>query len=96
MPAYITPELLKVAASIFGITGSLILAFRVSGILNALAIAATVHEVNINQLMDNPQTIVHFTNATKQVASAQRRILLYFGFFLFVTSGALQLASLFV
>lgn len=91
----ITAESLKVAAAVFGVIGSLILAYRVTGILSALSQVVALHEINTAQLLKNRGDIIQFRNTTELVTAAQRKPLLFTGFAFFVLSAILQLASLF-
>lgn len=89
-------ESIKIIATIFSLFGSGILAFRVTGILSALALVAEFHESNIQQLMPgNPsRDIYNFGNSTKHVERAQKKGLLIAGFVFIVLSGVLQLIAL--
>ncbi len=90
------PEILKITSTISSALGSLILAYRVTGILAALSVVAASHEANINQLMDrsNSKPILHWANSTAHVQKAQKKCLLYFGFFLIILSGLCQTIAL--
>jgi len=84
-------ETIKIMAAIFGIFGSGILAFRVTGILSALSLVAGCHEVNIQQLMPNHQGNIHnLGNSTAHVEKAEKKGLLITGFIFFILSGILQ------
>lgn len=88
-------ESIKIIAAILGIAGSGILAFRVTGILSALSLVASAHEINIQQLMPNHQgDIVNLGNSTARVEKAKKTGLLITGFVLFILSGVLQLIAL--
>jgi|CXWL01.1.fsa_nt_gi hypothetical protein len=88
-------ESIKIIAAILSIAGSGILAFRVTGILSALSLVASAHEINIQQLMPNQQgNILNLGNSTAHVEKAQKNGLLITGFVLFVLSGVLQLIAL--
>ncbi len=88
-------ESIKILATIAGLIGSEILAFRVTGILSALSLLAECHEANIQQLMPNYQGDIHnLANSTKHVEKAQRKSLLITGFVFYIVSGLLQLTAL--
>ncbi|MHB1099214.1 MAG: hypothetical protein ACYCZR_06630 [Burkholderiales bacterium] len=88
-------ESIKIIAAILGIAGSGILAFRVTGILSALSLVASAHEINIQQLMPNHQgNILNLGNSVAHVEKAQKKGLLITGFVLFILSGVLQLIAL--
>jgi hypothetical protein len=81
-----TPEKLQLAAAALSVAGSILLAWRVSQILKALSLVASVHEVNIDQLMSSTPNIVHFGNSTKHVERAKDTGLLVVGFLLLTAS----------
>lgn len=87
---------LKIISAICGLLGSLILAYRVIGLIKALALVVKVHEVNINQLMSNAgnSALVNFQNSTKHVENAQKTHLLFWGFSLVIISAIFQLITL--
>ena len=88
-------ESIKIIAAILSITGSGILAFRVTGILSALSLVASAHEINIQQLMPNHRgDIVNLGNSTAHVEKAKKTGLLILGFVLLIFSGVLQLIAL--
>ncbi len=87
-------DVLKGLAAISGILGSMLLAWRVSGILKALAFVAHIHEGNIDEITSGRSHIVMGTGATKHVENAQKLWLLYVGFFFLIASGVLNFASL--
>jgi len=88
-------EHIRIGASVLGIVGSGILAYRVTGILTALSLVAKVHDHNIQQLMPSYQGhIVNFGNTTAHVDNAQKSGLLIAGFLLIIASGVLQFAAL--
>jgi hypothetical protein len=92
----ISPENLKVLAAVCGVIGSLILAYRVTGILSALSKVAALQEINNAQRLSNRGDIVQFKNTTALVDAAQRKPLLYTGFGFFIISAILQLATLYI
>ncbi|ONN64872.1 hypothetical protein BTM36_19790 [Herbaspirillum sp. VT-16-41] len=94
--AYVTAANLKVGAAVCGVLGSLILAYRVTGILSALTTVVAFLEENIKSRLNNRGDVVFFGNISSIAHAAQRKPLLYLGFFFFSLSAILQLASLFV
>ena len=88
-------ESIKIIAAICGIVGSIILAYRVTGILSALTLVTSCHELNIQQLMpDHKGDIYNLTDSTAHVKNAQKKGLLITGFVFFIMSGVLQLVAL--
>jgi hypothetical protein len=88
-------ESIKIVAAIMGIIGSVILAYRVTGILSALSLVVGCHEVNIQQLMPNQQgDIYNLGDSTAHVEAAQKKGLLITGFVFFILAGVLQLVAL--
>jgi hypothetical protein len=88
-------ESIKIVAAIMGIIGSVILAYRVTGILSALSFVVGCHEVNIQQLMPNQQgDIYNLGDSTAHVEAAQKKGLLITGFVFFILAGVLQLVAL--
>lgn len=87
---------IKILAALCSLAGSGLLAWRVKGILEALALAAKAHEINIQQLMKPTGDIYNLANSTAHVEKAQKYGLLVLGFLLLFASAALQLAALFV
>lgn len=88
-------ETIKITSTIFSIIGSLVLAYRVTGILSALSFVASAHEANIQQLMPNQiDNIYNFGNSIEYVEKAQKTGFLIFGFAMSVFSGILQLVAL--
>ncbi len=89
-------NILRFIGSIAGIIGSLLLAYRVMGILRALALVAETHEININQLfMPNiGQPLFNFRGSPKHVENSQKQILLFLGFALVILSAVLQFFDL--
>ena len=88
------PDMLRITASVIGILGSILLAWRVSGILKALSLVANAHEVNIQQLMSSNSTIYNFGNSTAHVKKAEGTGLLIAGFLCLAFSGALNVVAL--
>lgn len=92
-----TVETIKILAAISSIIGSVILAYRVTGILSALSLVANCHEVNIQQLMPNHRGDIHILgNSPALVEKAQKKALLITGFAFLIASGVLQLVALVV
>lgn len=90
-----TIETIKILAAISSIIGSVILAYRVTGILAALTLTANCHEVNIEQLMPTNKGDIHyFANATTHVKKAQKKVLLITGFIFLIASGIFQFIAL--
>jgi len=90
-------ETIKILAAVSSIIGSVILAYRVTGILSALSLVANCHELNIQQLMPNHRgDINNLGNSTAHVGKAQKKGLLITGFAFLITSGVLQLIALVV
>ncbi|MBY6205632.1 hypothetical protein [Halomonas denitrificans] len=92
-----TVETIKILAALSSIIGSIILAYRVTGILTAVSLVAECHELNIQQLMPN-QTgdIQNLGNSTAHIERAQKKRLLITGFAFLIASGILQLVALLV
>ena len=92
-----TVECIKITGTLISILGSIILAYRVTGILKALALVAGAHEVNIQQLMPGQTgNIYNLQGSTQHVEKASKKGLLLFGFFCYIISGILQLTALFM
>ena len=90
-----TIETIKILGAISSIIGSVILAYRVTGILSALSLVANCHEVNIQQLMPTHTGDIHnLGNSTAHVEKAQKKTLLITGFVFLIISGVLQLIAL--
>jgi hypothetical protein len=87
-------DMLRIAASVIGVIGSLLLAWRVSGILKALSLVANAHEANIQQLMNSSGTIYNFGNSTAHVEKAKGTGLLIAGFLCLAFSGCLNVVAL--
>lgn len=87
-------DMLRIAASVIGVIGSLLLAWRVSGILKALSLVANAHEANIQQLMNPSGTIYNFGNSTAHVEKAKGTGLLIAGFLCLAFSGGLNVVAL--
>lgn len=87
-------DTLRILAAISSVAGSVLLAWRVKGILEALSLVAQAHEANIAQLMRPGGNIVHFGNSTAHVERAKGMWLLVIGFLLLGVSGGLNLWAL--
>ena len=90
-----TPETLRIAAAVLSAVGSILLAWRVTGILRALGAVAKAHEQNITNLMearDGGALLIH-GNTPKQVERAQRFRILVAGFVCLIASAALQVIA---
>jgi len=89
-----TIETIKKLEAISSIVGSVILAYRVAGILSALSLVAKCHESNIQQLMPTHQgDIYNLENSTAHIGKAQKKALLMTGFIFLIASGVLQLIA---
>jgi hypothetical protein len=88
-------EILNLISAILGVAGSALLAYRVTGILKALAWVAEFHELNLEQLMNNDgrRNIFHFANSPQHIKNAEKRYLLILGFFMIILAALLQLIS---
>lgn len=89
------PATLKIITTVLSLVGSGLLAWRVKGILEALALVKA-HEFNIQQLMQRSGDIYNLANSTEHVDKAQHYRLLVVGFLCLFASAALQLISLLV
>lgn len=91
-------EILKILSSLFSILGSVILAYRVTGILKALTLSANFHEICIKGLADHltgKRGDTHLPmNSVAHIQRAQKMPLLIFGFLLIILSAILQLVVL--
>lgn len=89
-------DTLKIGAAVLSLVGSALLAWRVKGILEALALVTLAHEANIQQLMQPSGDIYNFGNSTKHVENARKFGLLILGFACLIISAGLQLVAFFV
>lgn len=90
-------ESIKLIAALFSITGSIILAYRVTGILSALSLVARIQEANIQQLMPNCRSdMYNLINAQLLIEEAQKIRLLVIGFICMILSGLLQFIVLLI
>jgi hypothetical protein len=83
---------LKIAAVAFSLTGTLFLAVRASGIQEASALVARVHEKNLEQAADSGPNQLIYTRATKHLerAKASGVKFLVVGWILLVLAAALS------
>lgn len=93
----IEADTLRILAAVSSVGGSVLLAWRVKRILEALTLVVGAHEVNIQQLMPG-QTgdIYNLGNSTAHVERAKGTGLLVTGFLLLAASGGLNLWALFL
>lgn len=89
-------SILKGIAAVSSVAGSVVLAIRVKGLLEALTFVAGMHEHNIQELASSNRDIVLARNAPQQIESAKRTGLLMVGFGLLILSGALNLWASFL
>lgn len=89
-------SVVKGLAAASSVAGSILLAIRVKGLLEALAFVADMHEHNIKELASPNHSIVLATNAPKHIENAKRTSLLMAGFGLLILSGALNLWAAFL
>lgn len=88
------PSTLKITAAICSVAGSVVLAWRVKRILDALYLIALAHEQNIQQLMPGyTGHIYNIVNSTKHTERAKGTSLLVIGFALLGFSGVLNLLA---
>jgi hypothetical protein len=71
---------LRYAGIALNAAGSMLLAFRVTRILRALALVAQCHEANLQSLSSQNQVVLQFTNSDQHVKRAQGFGLLILGF----------------
>lgn len=92
-----TADMLRGIAGGLSAVGSILLAFRVRGILVAMQHVAGMHETNIRSLaegIENPnQHIVLGTNSTKWIKNAEATWMLFVGFLLLAAGGACQFVA---
>lgn len=89
-------EALRILAAISSIVGSVLLAWRVRGMLSALSFVADMHEHNIQELASSQTNIVLAKGANEHVKKAKGNWLLVSGFILLGLSGGLNLWALFL
>jgi hypothetical protein len=89
-------ESIRIISAIFSIIGSLLLAYRVTGILRALATVGNAHEGNIQNLanQNKNRVLVQLVNSTERVREAQKLPLLVVGFAFIILAAVLQLVAL--
>ena len=88
-------DLLRGIAAACSVGGSLLLAWRVTGILRALGSVASIHESNIMELSKSHGDIVIGHGSTKWIKKAQKIWLLVIGFLLSIVGGVLQFVASF-
>ena len=88
-------DLLRGIAAACSVAGSLLLAWRVTGILKALGSVASMHESNIMELSKLHGDIVIARGSTKWIEKAQKIWLLVLGFVLSIIGGILQFVASF-
>lgn len=88
-------DILKGIGAVASVIGSGLLAWRVSGILRALAFVAKMHDSNIVELTKISGDIVIATNSISHVERAQKLGLLVFGFILLGLGAAFQFLAIF-
>lgn len=78
------PDWIRFIGIAFNAIGSLVLAFRVTNILKALALVADIHDQNIDVAMrvDPFRTRVFLKEGPQQIKRAEKRSLLILGFVL--------------
>ncbi|QIB34606.1 hypothetical protein [Ancylobacter pratisalsi] len=92
----IDPNVIKALAAICSVIGSILLAIRVKGLLEALTFVAKMHESNIHELSSGNFTIVIARGSTQHIENARRAGLLMTGFVFLILSGLLNLWAAFV
>lgn len=93
----IEADTLRILAAVSSVRGSVLLAWRVKRILEALTLVVGAHEVNIQQLMPGQTgSIYNLVNSTAHVELAKGTGLLVAGFLLLAASGGLNLWALFL
>lgn len=93
-------ESIKIISVICSIIGSSLLAFRVTGMLRALAIVADCHEYNLNGLVsvnqNSKRELIQLGKSTEHVKKAQKLPLLMAGFVLIIMATVLQFLALII
>ncbi|MGI8390527.1 hypothetical protein [Brucella anthropi] len=87
-------DALRGMAAVLNIVGSLLLALRVKGLIDAIISWVTTHENNFRSYHEEPWFVV--VGGEKWAKQAKRIWLFYLAFFLFGTAGMLQLIAIFV
>lgn len=82
---------LRIAAAVCSVIGSVLLAWRVKGLLDALAFVAKAHEANIQQLMSSSGDVFNFSGSPKHIQRATKYWLLLLGFGFLGLSGLLNI-----
>ena len=90
---------MRVIASVLSVVGSGLLAWRVTGLLKALALAIRIHETTILSLADDGKStggdVAVLIGAPTHVERAEKRGLLVTGFVCVIASACIQLLLLF-
>lgn len=91
----VNADTLRLLATLCSVGGSVLLAWRVKRILDALTLVVGVHDLNIQQLMPGQSgDIYNLSNSTAHLDRAKGTRLLVFGFLLLAASGGLNLWAL--
>ncbi len=92
----LSPESLKIIATILSLIASVILALRVSSILSALHFVAKMHDSNINELSKTHGNIVLATGSIEHIERAKGLFLLVLGFSFYGIAALLNLIALII
>jgi hypothetical protein len=92
----VNPQNLKLAGVLLNTFGAVVLAYRVTGILQALSIVVTCHEANIQQVMEGRTKVFNFTNSLEHMKRAKGVCLLVSGFVLTIVGLLCQLLAFWV
>lgn len=87
-------DALRGIAAVLNIAGSLLLALRVKGLIDAITSWLYTHEANFRTYTNNPWKII--VGGDKWTDQAKKLWLFYVAFFLFGIAGVLQLVAIFV
>ncbi|MBK1637115.1 hypothetical protein [Rhodovulum adriaticum] len=85
---------LRGIAAVCSVAGSVLLAWRVTGILKALGEVATMHDRNFKELAKPTGDVVLAGGTSKWIENAQKLWLLILGFGLSILGGVLQFISI--
>lgn len=86
----------KIIAAIFGVIGSVILAYRNKKIQSAQTLVASAQDHNTRQMMRNSGDIVIFGELEKYLKKSQEKGLLYTGYLFFILAILFYLYALFI
>lgn len=86
-------DLLKGIGAVCTVLGSLLLAWRVTGILKALSGVAKIHDDNIMELSKQTGSLVIGTGSIEWIEKARQTKLLILGFILSIAGGVFQLLA---